>query len=369
MPPAAPSELTVTELCALYWRFAKEHYQKHGKPTGQLPMVKVTLRLLKEAYGETAVEKFGPLAMKALQQTLICRGFARKYINDHTGRLKRVFKWAAQNELIDIGTWHRVQVAGGLQKGRTAARETVPIKPVADTVVDDTLPHLPAIVADMIRLQRLTGCRPQDVCNLRPCDVDRSNDVWIFRPSTHKTEHHEQGRTILIGPRGQDVLRPYLLRDVQAYCFSPVESERERKAAMRDRRKTRVQPSQIDRSKHRPIRTAGDQYTPSSYRRAIHRACAMNGIGRWSPNQLRHTAGTEIRAKYGLEAAQIVLGHAKADVTQIYAQRDLPRPSRSCGKSGNTNGAFIRPSARNTLVRGNCERMSAEQLEWPEAMT
>ena len=44
---------------------------------------------------------------------------------------------------------------------------------------------------------------------------------------------------------------------------------------------------------------------------------------RWSPLQLRHTAATEIRARFSLEAAQTVLGHAKADVTQIYAERDL----------------------------------------------
>ena len=43
---------------------------------------------------------------------------------------------------------------------------------------------------------------------------------------------------------------------------------------------------------------------------------------RWSPLQLRHTAGPAIRAVHGLEAAQVILGHAKADVTQVYAERD-----------------------------------------------
>jgi integrase len=43
----------------------------------------------------------------------------------------------------------------------------------------------------------------------------------------------------------------------------------------------------------------------------------------WSPNQLRHNAATEIRAKFGLEAAQMTLGHATADISQIYAERDL----------------------------------------------
>ena len=42
----------------------------------------------------------------------------------------------------------------------------------------------------------------------------------------------------------------------------------------------------------------------------------------WHANQLRHTKATEIRRQFGLEAAQVVLGHAKADVTQVYAERD-----------------------------------------------
>jgi integrase len=43
---------------------------------------------------------------------------------------------------------------------------------------------------------------------------------------------------------------------------------------------------------------------------------------RWGVNRLRHSAATEIRAKFGLEAAQVLLGHASADVTQVYAERD-----------------------------------------------
>jgi hypothetical protein len=29
-----------------------------------------------------------------------------------------------------------------------------------------------------------------------------------------------------------------------------------------------------------------------------------------------------VRAEYGLEVAQVILGHTRADVTQIYAERD-----------------------------------------------
>jgi site-specific recombinase XerC len=45
----------------------------------------------------------------------------------------------------------------------------------------------------------------------------------------------------------------------------------------------------------------------------------------WCPNRLRHTAATEIRSKFGLEAAQIILGHAQANVTQVYAERDIAK--------------------------------------------
>lgn len=40
---------------------------------------------------------------------------------------------------------------------------------------------------------------------------------------------------------------------------------------------------------------------------------------------LTDTAATEIRSKFGLEGAQVALGHSNADVTQIYAERDLAK--------------------------------------------
>ena len=44
---------------------------------------------------------------------------------------------------------------------------------------------------------------------------------------------------------------------------------------------------------------------------------------RWHPHQLRHNAATEIRKAFGLDAAQLALGHASAQITDaIYAERD-----------------------------------------------
>jgi site-specific recombinase XerC len=57
-------------------------------------------------------------------------------------------------------------------------------------------------------------------------------------------------------------------------------------------------------------------------------------LPKWGPNRLRHSAATEIRKQFGLEAAQVTLGHATADVSQIYAERDLSLAAEVMRKIG-----------------------------------
>jgi integrase len=75
----------------------------------------------------------------------------------------------------------------------------------------------------------------------------------------------------------------------------------------------------------KPKRVPAERYNRRSYRLAIVRACEKAGVPEWSPLQLRHTAATAIRARYGVEAAKVILGHSKVETTQIYAERDLNR--------------------------------------------
>ena len=355
---AANDELTVAELIVEYWKWAKCYYVKNGKPTGTLGCIKLALRFLRANYGHTYARKFGPLSLKAVQKQLIEAGHSRRYINDNIDRIRRMFKWAVSEKLVPSSVHEALKSVPGLRKGRSEAREIPPVMPVRDEVVDATLPYLPPVVADMVRFQRLTGCRPGEVRTIRPCSVATSGDVWEYRPESHKTEHHDRERVIFIGPKAQVTLRPYLLRDKTDFCFSPSESERKRRNAAHEQRMTPVNQGNRPGSNRmrQPKRSAGRFYTKDTYRRAIERACdlafpppepltkrkdetkkqwkerlspeeklklkAWQKAHRWSPNQLRHTAATEIRSRYGLEAAQVTLGHASADVTQVYAERD-----------------------------------------------
>ena len=60
----------------------------------------------------------------------------------------------------------------------------------------------------------------------------------------------------------------------------------------------------------------------------------MAGRHRWAPNQLRHSFATKVRKYHGLEAAQVLLGHAKADITQVYAERDAALAVRVAAEIG-----------------------------------
>jgi len=342
--PTSSNGLTVVELADAYWTFCQGYYRKKdGTPSGWLDHIHLVLHShLAGLYGRTLAADFGPKSFKAIRQTLVDAKNSRPYVNKLMPIVTRCFKWGASEELIPASVYHGLTAVEGLRKGRTTAREPALVLPVEVTLVDATLPYLPPIVADMVKFQGLTGCRPGEVCQLRPMDLDRSGEVWLYHPGSHKTEHHGRERVIFVGPKAQAIILPYLLRGVAVNCFSPAESETKRRVEMRVRRKSRVQPSQVNRKKARPARPPRESYTKDSYTRAIRRGVDKANkaiqedakefqidnpvlLAYWAPNRLRHARATEVRRNYGLEAAQVVMGHARADVTQVYAERDSAR--------------------------------------------
>jgi integrase len=231
--------ITIVELIAVYLEFARDYYRKNGRPTGTAERLRPVMRRLRGLYGLSPAIEFGPIELKALRQSMVDAGHSRTYVNMNVDRVRRMFRWAVAESLIPATVHQALAAVPNLRKGRTEARESAPVTPVSDEVVEATLPYLTPAVADMVRLQRLTGCRPNEVRLIRPRDVDRSGgDVWLYRPAEHKTEHHERDRVIVIGPKAQDILRPYLLRSPDSYCSSPAESRQKWLASRHAARQT-----------------------------------------------------------------------------------------------------------------------------------
>jgi integrase len=183
------------------------------------------------------------------------------------------------------------------------------------------------MVKAMILFQYWTGCRPSEACRLKPKRINTAGDIWVYRPSRHKTAHLGKRRRIFIGPRAQKILKPWLEGVApDEFVFSPQRSEAIRQEARRAARKTPLWPSHVAHQERKrkaaPTRPKRSRYDVAGYRRAIKRACKKAKVAPWAPNQLRHTAATRLRRKYGIEAARTVLGHSTAFTTEIYAERD-----------------------------------------------
>jgi len=97
--------------------------------------------------------------------------------------------------------------------------------------MEATLPHLPPLVADLVKFIRYAGCRPGEACGIRPCDIEQTGKVWTWTLASHKTAWRDHERVVMLGPKAQAVIQPYLDRIAKTperYCFSPRESEEQR---------------------------------------------------------------------------------------------------------------------------------------------
>jgi integrase len=127
-------------------------------------------------------------------------GRSRSECNRRVSLIKRIMKWAVSEELVPPAVYQAVASVPGLQRGRTTARETVPVGPVDDAVVDATLPFLNRHVRGLVEFQRLTGCRPGEACSVRRSDIDTGGHLWLYRPHRHKNAYRGLTRTIVLGP-------------------------------------------------------------------------------------------------------------------------------------------------------------------------
>lgn len=225
--------------------------------------------------------------------------WARTYVNTQVNRVRRMRKWAVSKELVSAGTWQALLAVEGLRRGRAAGvRENEPVKPAPDSDVAAVRPVVSRQTGAMIDLQLLTGMRPGEVVIMRGVDIDMGGRLWAYTPQYHKTEHHGHARTIYLGPKAQDVIRPFFKPDLAAYLFSPADAEAERG----ERRHLARLPSWTPLScgnvpasnrVREPKRSPRARYTVDTYHQAIERGCdrafpppgklgrAAKLIGRW----------------------------------------------------------------------------------------
>ena len=320
-PPPRP--IPISEVVLRYFEHAEAYYRKNGEPTGEHKVIRCALRPFLDLYGSECAAEFGPLKLKKVREEMIRRDWTRHYINVSVGRIKRCFTWAASEELILASVVEGLRTVTGLRQD-CGGREKDPVGAVPDDVVEKTLarfrPGSPIVA--MVRLQRLTGMRPGELLRLTPDAIDRTTDPWTYRPKRHKSQHHNRGRTVFFGPRAQAILEPILALKVgEARLFRSSGCSYWRAIG---RACDRAFPHPTLSSIPEKDLTEDQRAELEAWRKAHH----------WHPNMLRHGAATEVRREYGLEGAQVILGHARANITEVYAERDMDKAREIARKLG-----------------------------------
>lgn len=334
--PVDKFTMTVAVLCVRYMKHVDAYYRKDGKPTSEPNNIRIALRYLIAKKGTTVARAFGPLALQEVRSAMIKAGCVRTSINRMIGRVKRAFRWGVSQEYFPAEMLLGLDSVDGLLEDRSEAEESEPVCSVETNHVDAIKPFVTRQVWGMIQLQLLSAARPGEIRTMRTCDITRDGKVWEYRPQSHKMQHKKRERLIFLGPNAQTVLKDFLKLDrPDDYIFSPAEARAEYFAKRRENRKTPMTPSQRKRQRlTNPSKKPGTHYTDKSYGRAIAVACEKAGIEPWHPHQLRHTKATEIRSKFDLEAAQVVLGQKHASTTEIYAERDKNKARKVIRKVG-----------------------------------
>jgi hypothetical protein len=110
-----------------------------SRRSDEVDNIRPALRWLRKLYGHTESVRFesgtgGDSRGKGWGRPLPER------INKDVDRIKRLFRWAASKKLVPLETHQLLQTVEALRAGRSAARETEPVKPVPAEWREATLP-------------------------------------------------------------------------------------------------------------------------------------------------------------------------------------------------------------------------------------
>jgi integrase len=104
--------------------------------------------------------------------------------------------------------------------------------PTEDVIA--VFPYVTETVADMLRLQLLTGMRPKELYGMHVSDIKRTKeeiskyylfddndikDIWIYVLSEHKTKKYIGTKIIPLGKEEQNILTKYLDRPLDSFVF------------------------------------------------------------------------------------------------------------------------------------------------------
>ena len=93
------------------------------------------------------------------------------------------------------------------------APESKKLSAISVEVIRQTLQFLSPTVADMVRLQLITGMRLAKVCTISAPEIDQRGEIWVCKTTVHKMAHLGRERSIPLVQNTVGVIRRYFRND------------------------------------------------------------------------------------------------------------------------------------------------------------
>ena len=333
-----PREATVADLLAGVLPVIAEWKTAQGRPSSSAQRAHYVIPLLRR-FDDLDADAIRKPHVRQVRDAMKAEGKSRTTINERLQTVARLWQEAAAEGIVtalDAAEIKAACKALRIKQGDAEAKAEREVEAVPAEIVEQTLPHLPRRVADIVRLLRLTGARTGEIRTLKRGElqtavIDGRPVMYARRTKAgHKTARHGHERVVYFNAEAQAIIRPYLDRPDDAYLFDPREQQAEdnaRRNAARTTlpgsgnapgRNTRTREGRKPQYRLRPC------YGPTGIGQAIERACDRAGIPHWHPHQLRHAAAGDFETAHGEQVALKIMGQRSSSILKRYS-RDRQR--------------------------------------------
>lgn len=306
-PKATASAITVNQVVAAWETEERPRYDQAGREPDAFRRSLLPLRIM---FGPTPAADFDADALETLRAAMCdgswnpdvnTVGWSRVTVNRRIVRVRTVWRWAERKKLVPAGAWGNLLSLRGLAPNDRRVRQSPKRKAYSWEDVRAVVRELPPTPRLMLLLQWWTGMRSGEVRILRPCDVDRTDADWVYRPSQHKNLWRGQSRIVLLGPKCRALLRRLIdAVPPDEYLFGT---------------------------------GPGRCYKDYTYAQVVSRAADRAGVVGFHPYCCRHAAKDRIKRAMGLDAARAVLGQKSISVTDGYGEQlDLRQATEAARK-------------------------------------
>lgn len=318
--------ITVSDVLAGWLVHSAKVHSKRGR---QQELYRAAMRPLERLFGSTAAARFGALELRQLREAMVSGswmtakdrekphrpatgGWGRVLTNKRIGSIKTIWRWAEEEGgLVPPGSWAALSVVSPLRRDRFSVEEKKQRRTTTMDEVRRVCKHLRPRLRAALLVQWWTGMRSGEVRIMRPCDIDTTGPVWVYRPARHKTDYLQHERLVMIGARAQAVLRPLL--------------------------KTTDPERPLFPSRGCPIhkgRGRGEPLTATGYSQAIQTAALKAGLTGFHGYLCRHATRMRISRTASDETARAVLGQRSLDISLKYGELDADLAREAARKLG-----------------------------------